>query len=127
MKTKIPNTKKDIDHVNEYMIKLVHPLKAEIEAVRTIIKNADGKISERIKWNAPSYYHKEDMLTFNPRATKHVHLVFHHAAIVKIKSGLLQGDYKDRRMAYFTDMADVQSKKRELERVVRELVEFIEN
>ncbi len=112
MKTKIPNTKKDIDHVNEYMIKLVHPLKAEIEAVRTIIKNADSKISERIKWNAPSYYHKKDMVTFNSRATKHVHLVFHHAAVVKINSGLSQGDFKDRRMAYFTDMTDIQSKRK---------------
>ncbi len=61
-------------------------MKAEIEAVRTIIKNADSKMLERIKWNAPSYYYKEDLVTFNPRATKHVHLVFHHAAIVKIKS-----------------------------------------
>ncbi len=93
MKTKMPSIKKDINQVNEYMIKLVHPLKTEIEVVRTIIKNADSKILERIKWNAPSYYHKEDLVTFNPRATKHVHLVFHHAAIVKIKSSLLQGDY----------------------------------
>ncbi len=43
MKTRIPNTKKDIDQVKEYMIKLVHPLKAEIEAVRTIIKMQTAK------------------------------------------------------------------------------------
>ena len=83
------------------MRKLNHSLKDEIEALRTIIKKANPKIAERIKWNAPSYYCKEDLVTFNPRATKHVHLVFHNAVIVKIKSDLLEGNYKDRRMVYF--------------------------
>ena len=79
----------DADKVQEYMTGLRHPLKAEMEAVRLIIKNADKRISERIKWKAPSYYYKEDMVTFNGWATKNVHLVFHHPAIVKIKSGAI--------------------------------------
>jgi hypothetical protein len=116
----------DADKVKEYMDKLEHPLKAEIEEVRTIIKGADKKISERIKWKAPSYYYKEDMVTFNGWATKNVHLVFHHPAIIKIKSTLLEGDYPTRRMAYFTDMADVQKKKKELEKVVKQLVKLID-
>jgi len=116
----------DIEKVNEYMSKLNHPLKTEIEAVRSIIKKTNNKISERIKWNAPSYYYKEDFVTFNPRAIKHVHLVFHHPLIVKIKSGLLEGDYKDRRMVYFIDTADVRKKKKELERVLNELMKLID-
>ena len=108
------------------MTGLRHPLKAEMEAVRLIIKNADKRISERIKWKAPSYYYKEDMVTFNGWATKNVHLVFHHPAIVKIKSDLLEGDYKDRRMMYFTDMADVKKKRKELEKIVKELVKLQE-
>lgn len=98
--------------VNDYMSRLQHPLKAEIEAVRVIIKNANSRISERIKWNAPSYYYKEDLVTFNHRATKHVHLVFHHKMIVNIKSDLLEGDYKDRRMVYFVSMNDIKLKKK---------------
>ena len=109
------------------MRKLNHSLKDEIEALRTIIKKANPKIAERIKWNAPSYYCKEDLVTFNPRATKHVHLVFHNAVIVKIKSDLLEGNYKDRRMVYFTDMADVKSKRKEFERIINELVKFMDN
>ena len=107
----------DADKVHEYMTGLRHPLKAEMEAVRLIIKNADKRISERIKWKAPSYYYKEDMVTFNGWATKNVHLVFHHPFIVKIKSALLEGDYKNRRMMYLFDMADVRKKKKELEKI----------
>jgi hypothetical protein len=115
----------DVEQVEAFMGKLKHPLKAEIEAVRAIIKG-NKKISERVKWNAPSYYYKEDLVTFNPRADKHVHLVFHHPHIVKIKSPLLEGDYKDRRMTYFTDMKAVRAGKKELERIVGELVKMLD-
>ncbi len=116
----------DTDKVMEYMTRLRHPLKTEMEAVRTIIKKTDKRIQERIKWNAPSYYYKEDMVTFNGWATKNVHLVFHHPFIVKIKSDLLEGDYKDRRMMYFNDMTEVKKKKKELERIIKELVALID-
>ena len=117
----------DEEQVAAYMADLDHPLKNEIEAVRKIIKNSDKKIGERIKWAAPSYYYKKDLVTFNLRATKHVHLVFHHAAITKISSPLLEGDYKDRRMTYLKNMTEVQSNKKELERIMSELVEFMDN
>ena len=117
----------DAEKVNAYMQKLEHPLKAEIEAIRAIIVSANCKISERIKWNAPSYYYKEDLVTFNQRNQKQVHLVFHHPTIVNIESDLLEGDYKDRRMAYFSDMAAVQANKKELEAIINKLVSFIDN
>lgn len=116
----------DAEKVTEYMTRLKHPLKAEMETVRTIIRKVDKRISERIKWNAPSYYCKEDMVTFNGWATKNVHLVFHHPFIVKIKSDFLEGNYAGRRMMYFNDMADIKKKKKELQRVIKELVALIE-
>jgi uncharacterized protein YdhG (YjbR/CyaY superfamily) len=60
----------DSEQVEQYLSKLEHPMKAEIEALRTIIKGANPKISERIKWNAPSYFYQEDLLTFGPPARK---------------------------------------------------------
>lgn len=113
--------------VQLYMSQLEHPLKAEIETLRTIIKNTDNKISERIKWNAPSYYYRKDMVTFNHRDIKRVCLVFHHASIVKIQSDLLQGDYKDRRIVYFNDMSDIKANQQELERIIHELLEHVEH
>jgi len=116
----------DAEKVTAYMQQLQHPLKAEINAVRDIILNANNKIAERIKWNAPSYYYQEDLVTFNPRAQQHVHLVFHHPAIVTIQSELLKGDYKDRRMAYFTTMAAVEANKPVLESIINQLLKVLD-
>lgn len=126
-KTKAPRVKAtDAEKVSDFMETLEHPLKREIEAVRGIIKSADGRIGERIKWNAPSYYYKEDMVTFHLRAVEQVHLVFHHPSIETIPSPLLQGDYKGRRMAYFKNMEEVREGEEELKRVVGRLIKNIE-
>lgn len=62
------------------------------------------------------------MATIHVKATKHVHLIFHHPAIVKIISSLLEGDYKDRRMTYFQTMEEIGGKKKQLEKIMNELV-----
>nr|WP_294903089.1 DUF1801 domain-containing protein [uncultured Lacibacter sp.] len=116
----------DAEQVTDWMNKLEHPLKAEIDAVRNIIKESNKVIKERIKWNAPSYYSNEDLVTFNHRSAKHVHLVFHHPAIVKVKSPLLEGDYKDRRMLYLPNMKAVKENKKELQRIMNELLQLID-
>ena len=113
--------------VDEFLDKLDHPFKAEVQAVREIIKGVKSNITEQIKWNAPSFSYKGAYLvTFNLHAKHHVHLVFHNPAIAQVKSGLLEGDYKDRRMVYFADMNDVKAKKGELEHVVEELVRLMD-
>lgn len=75
--------------VDDYMQKLDHPLKAEVEVVRKAIKAAHPDITEQIKWNAPSFSYKgEYMVTFNLRATDRIHLVFHNPDIARITSDL---------------------------------------
>jgi hypothetical protein len=112
----------DAQQVDAWVKALKHPFKNELEEIRSIIKSADKEIHERIKWNAPSYYCTQDMVTFGPlRKKDEILLVFHHPHIVKIKSDLLQGDYKDRRLAYFYSMAEIKSAKKELIRIVKEL------
>lgn len=125
IKTDLKNSNRT-EEVNEYMSKLEHPLKAEIEATRSIIKNANNKIFERIKWNAPSFFYKEDMVTFNHRALEYVHLVFHNPAIEEIKSPILEGEYKARRMVYLHTMKEVKNAKKELEKVMNELIDFVD-
>jgi uncharacterized protein YdhG (YjbR/CyaY superfamily) len=117
----------DAEQVELYMDKLEHPLKKEIEAVRKIIKDASNKITERIKWNAPSYFYQEDMVTFHVRPNHHVHLVFHHSENVNIKSALPEGDYKDRRMIYLRNMQEIKKHKKELQQIISQLINFIGN
>jgi len=118
------NTENRTEEVNAFLEQLEHPLKAEIEAVRAIIK-ANSKICERVKWNAPSFFYVDDLATIHVKAKQHVHLNFHDPAIVKIKSALVEGDYKDRRMMYFENMKEVKARKKELTRIINELVDLM--
>lgn len=113
------------DMVEAFLRELSHPLKAEVEAVRAIILGVDKNINEEIKWKAPSFnYQGEYLVTFNLRETKRVHLVFHNPKIAQVKSSLLEGNYVDRRMAYFTDMQDVKAKKALLEKALKDLIKL---
>lgn len=117
----------DEEKVTAYMKQLKHPFKKEIEAVREIIKGSNKKLNERIKWNAPSYYYKHDLVTFNCRPAKFVLLVFHHPAIVDIPSKLLEGEYKDRRLTYFYSMEEIEKNKKELVKIINALIKTIDN
>ena len=118
--------KKPKETVDDCMAKLDHPFKAEVQAVREIILGVYPGIWEQVKWNAPSFSYKDYIATFNLRTHENVHLIFHNPAIASIQNDLLEGDYVDRRMAYFTDMNDVQAKKAALEYVVGELVKAMD-
>ena len=111
--------------VNDFMKKLEHPLKNEIELVRTIILESDPSILEQVKWNAPSFRNTEDFVTFNVRPVDKIHLVFHHPSIVQIKSDLLEGEYKDRRMLYLGNRAEIDAARIEIQRIIRQSIKLM--
>ena len=115
------------EQVNEWMKKLDPAMRPAVNTVRKIIKTAGPELNERIKWNAPSYYYKEDIVTFGPARSKDkVILVFHHPSIVKIKSELLEGDYKDRRLVYINSEKEIRDAKKELQRIIKESVKMLD-
>jgi hypothetical protein len=132
--SKSAKTKKAQD-VGEFMRKLEHPLKPEIEAVRRIILGADAQIREGIKWNAPSFYINEYFATVNARGVSGrecVLIIFHRGAKVKDHSaegleikdptGLLEWLAEDRCAVKFYDMSEVNSKKAALEDIIRQWI-----
>jgi hypothetical protein len=114
------------EDVDAYMATLDHPLKAEVQVLREMIKGVDPRITEQVKWNAPSFSYKGYMATFNLRATQHVHLVWHNGVALEDPAGLLEGSYPDRRMTYFVSMADVEAKGPAFEALVRQWVELMD-
>jgi uncharacterized protein YdhG (YjbR/CyaY superfamily) len=117
----------DQEQVDEWMNKLDPEMRPVVDTLRKIIKKAGPELNERIKWNAPSYYYKEDIVTFGPvRSKDKIILVFHHPSIVKINSGLLQGDYKDRRLVYINSEKEIREAKKELERIIKESVKMLD-
>ena len=117
-----PHKPSGTDLLNDFMRHLDHPLKSELEVLRSIILGADPRVHERVKWNGPSFYSKNvDMSAFNVRSTTFLLLVvvFHNGKMIDDRLGFLEGDYKDRRTAKFTTMADIEAKRPALERMVR--------
>lgn len=118
--------------VDEFMRDLEHPLKAEIQALRTIILGADPEITEGIKWKVPSFARGEYFATLHLRAPDGVHVIFHLGAKVRDlgpdgisvadPTCLLQWLAKDRAIAKFKDMAAIQNRRAELEALVREWI-----
>jgi hypothetical protein len=119
--------------VNEFMAKLDRRLRAKMEAVRSVILSADRRITEGIKWNAPSCYCHEWFATFNrsPRAKDFVQVIFHRGAkakpsgssrYVEDPSGILEWITNDRCIAKFDGMSDIDAKKDALRAVVAQWV-----
>lgn len=122
------------EQVLDYMDTLEHPLKKEIEEVRSIVLSANGQLTEHIKWNAPSFcFNNEDRITFNLRGKGYFQLIFHRGAKVKDApgngqlfedaTGLLDWLAPDRAVIKFTDMNDVIAKKESLVSVVSKWIE----
>ena len=120
-KAKAPGN--DGTQVAEFMDRLDHPFKAEVERLREIIRNVNSDITEQVKWNAPSFsYRGESLVTFNLWEKKRIHLVFHNPMVSKVKSNLLEGDYHHRRMAYFADQSEIEAKRTLLEKALKDLI-----
>lgn len=117
--------KTETEKVNEFMQQFNHPLQQEMDAVREIIMNANANIGEHIKWGMPSFFYKNDMATFAPKAKKYIQIVFHKGALIDDGSGLLEGDHPERRDAKFHNMEDVRAKKAGLEKVINDWVKIM--
>jgi hypothetical protein len=115
----------EAEKVDDYMEKLVHPLKQEIEAVRKIIKS-NKKLSEKMRWSDPAYYYKEDLITFNLHNNSLVHLIFDNPAVANINSKLLEPSYRDKKMVYFDSMKSIQANKKELVSIINALVKEVD-
>ena len=108
--------------VHELLAERSHPLEAEVQALRAIIKGVDDRITEEWKWKARSFSYKGYLATFSLHVSDRVLLIFHDGATLDDQEGFLQGSYPDRRLAYFTDIDDVRLKAPKLRRAVGEWI-----
>ncbi|WP_410768930.1 DUF1801 domain-containing protein [Fontibacillus sp. BL9] len=132
--SKNAGSQKVIDFLNN----LEHPLKQEIEQVRSVILNADSQITEHIKWNAPSFcYRGEDRITFNLQGKGFFRLIFHCGAKVKDSSGkgplfkdptgLLDWVSGDRGIVKIKSRDEVEANREKLTRLVTLWIEAAES
>jgi len=117
------------------MASLVHPHKAEIEALRKLMLAVDPSVREGIKWNAPSFRTTEYFATTNLRAKSGVSVILHLGAKVRElpaggvtiddRAGLLQWLGKDRAVVEFADAQAFKKSKAAFEAVLRQWIKFV--
>jgi hypothetical protein len=77
----MPNRSQEVDR---FISGLDHPLKEEVERLRTAILDSNDEMTEHVKWNAPSFcYAGEDRVTFRLFPEDRVQLIFHRGSKVK--------------------------------------------
>lgn len=119
--------------VTEFLDKLKHPLRKEIEETRSIILSADKRLDENIKWNGPNYsVGADDRVTMKIQPPKQVQLIFHRGAkvleqpkgkLIDDKSGLLDWKGNDRAVVSLKTMDDIKSAKKALTEIVKKWID----
>ena len=118
------------EQVKEFIQTSKHPLKKALEEIREIILGADKRITEHIKWNAPSFcFNGDDRITFNLSKNDRILLIFHRGAKVKDgkskeplfedTTGMLEWLAHDRAVVKIQTIEEVAGKKAVLTKVVK--------
>ena len=88
---RMPNRSREVER---FMEGLDHPLKEEIGRLREAILDSNDRITEHIKWKAPSFrYAGEDRVTFRLHPAERAQLVFHRG--VKVKGDAAEFAFED--------------------------------
>lgn len=70
--------------VEEFLSKLSHRRIEEVRAVRKILLSVDPGVTEKIKWNAPSFcWQGDDRITMRLQPDDRLDLIFHRGAKAK--------------------------------------------
>ncbi|MFC8680088.1 DUF1801 domain-containing protein [Microbacterium ureisolvens] len=96
-----------------------NPQKALVDAVRRAVLDADPRVSETIKWQAPTFVYKGNIASFYPKTRTHASLMFHTGATLPDPDGILDGAGDVSRVAKFADQADLDKKRAALQQLVR--------
>ncbi|HEY3406253.1 MAG TPA: DUF1801 domain-containing protein [Ohtaekwangia sp.] len=109
-----------------------HPLRQEIEKLRSVILSAHTELMENIKWNGPNYCAADqDRITMKIQPPKQIQLIFHRGAkvqkqpkdkLIKDESGLLIWKENDRAVAAFKTDKEIESNKTALIKIVKDWI-----
>ena len=96
-----------------------NPQKDLVQAVREVVLDTDERITEAIKWQAPTFMYRGNIASFYPRSRAHASLMFHTGASLPDPAGLLEGTGETSRVAKFADADDLSAKAEGLRALVR--------
>lgn len=105
--------------VDAWLANYDNPMKPVVSAIRELVLDNDGRITEDIKWQSPTFIYKGNIASFFPRAKKHASLMFHKGAEIPGEFPNLQGEGKEARSFKIASLDDLAEKSDELTRIFK--------
>jgi hypothetical protein len=105
--------------VEAWMDAYNNPLKPLVQQVRLVILGADARVTETIKWQAPTFMYRGNIASFFPKSKAHVSLMFHTGASIAGDFPILEGTGPGGRTVRILDAADLAAKSDMLQAVIR--------
>ena len=105
--------------VDAWLAAYENPMKPVVEAMREVILEADPRVEEAIKWQAPTFVYKGNIASFFPKAKKHASLMFHKGAEIVGDFPNLVGDGKEARSFKIASLEEFDEKREELRRIIQ--------
>ncbi len=105
--------------VDVWMDAYDNPMKPVVAAMRAVILDADPRVEEAIKWQAPTFIYKGNIASFFPKSKKHASLMFHKGAEIAGDFPNLVGDGKEARSFKVSDLDDLKQKRDELQAIIQ--------
>jgi hypothetical protein len=134
-RTEKPTQRTDAADVETFLASLEHPFKREVLALRQLILGVDQRITEGIKWNAPSFRTSEWFATFQLRAKDEVQVILHLGAKKRAEAvdlriadpaSLLKWLGPDRASVTFRDLAHINGARSAFAELIRQWVKALE-
>ncbi len=96
-----------------------NPMKAVVQAVRKHILASDERVTETVKWQAPTFVYKGNIASFFPKSKKHASLMFHKGATIPGDFPSLEGEAKEARTFKVANEEELAVKANELTAIIK--------
>lgn len=107
------------NEVEAWFKKYENPMKDVVLKVRAIILSADKRITECIKWQAPTFTYLGNLASFFPKSKQHASLMFHTGATIPGNFPRLEGSGSTGRVMKIGSIAEANAARTEITRIVR--------
>ncbi len=105
--------------VDAWFERYENPMKPVVQRIREIVLEADPRISETIKWQAPTFTYKGNLASFYPKSKQHASLMFHQGAQIPGEHPRLEGSGNTSRVMKIGSLEEAEAVRPELEALVR--------
>jgi len=96
-----------------------NPMKHVVLRMRDIVLDADPRLDECIKWQAPTFTYKGNLASFYPKSREHASLMFHIGARIPGTYPRLEGTGDTSRVMKIGSIDEAEAARAELESIVR--------